>query len=142
MDRNIDQELVSIIIPTHNRYESLIRAVKSCLHQSYKNIEVIIIDDNYSNVNLRNKIIHQFGYTNHRIKLILSNEDLGATNARNIGIKNSRGKYISLLDDDDEYMPDRILKLMACFKKSRMKNLALVYSYGIIIYPIGNILIY
>lgn len=102
MDRNIDQELVSIIIPTHNRYESLIRAVKSCLHQSYKNIEVIIIDDNYSNVNLRNKIIHQFGYTNHRIKLILSNEDLGATNARNIGIKNSRGKYISFLDDDDE----------------------------------------
>ncbi|RTZ18438.1 glycosyltransferase, partial [Streptococcus pneumoniae] len=65
MDRNIDQELVSIIIPTHNRYEYLIRAVKSCLHQSYKNIEVIIIDDNYSNVNLRNKIIHQFGYTNH-----------------------------------------------------------------------------
>lgn len=105
-------------------------------------IKVIIIDDNYSNVNLRNKIIHQFGYTNHRIKLILSNEDLGATNARNIGIKNSRGKYISFLDDDDEYMPDRILKLMACFKKSRMKNLALVYSYGIIIYPIGNILIY
>ncbi|HEV0156694.1 TPA: glycosyltransferase, partial [Streptococcus pneumoniae] len=52
MDRNIDQELVSIIIPTHNRYESLIRAVKSCLHQNYKNIEVIIIDDNYSNVNL------------------------------------------------------------------------------------------
>ncbi|CYK60897.1 glycosyltransferase [Streptococcus pneumoniae] len=138
MDRNIDQELVSIIIPTHNRYESLIRAVKSCLHQSYKNIEVIIIDDNYSNVNLRNKIIHQFGYTNHRIKLILSNEDLGATNARNIGIKNSRGKYISFLDDDDEYMPDRILKLMACFKKSRMKNLALVYSYGIIIYPNGT----
>ncbi|CEO62065.1 glycosyltransferase [Streptococcus pneumoniae] len=114
MDRNIDQELVSIIIPTHNRYESLIRAVKSCLHQSYKNIEVIIIDDNYSN------------------------EDLGATNARNIGIKNSRGKYISFLDDDDEYMPDRILKLMACFKKSRMKNLALVYSYGIIIYPNGT----
>lgn len=138
MDRNIDQELVSIIIPTHNRYESLIRAVKSCLHQSYKNIEVIIIDDNYSNVNLRNKIIHQFGYTNHRIKLILSNEDLGATNARNIGSKNSRGKYISFLDDDDEYMSDRILKLMACFKKSRMKNLALVYSYGIIIYPNGT----
>lgn len=138
MDRNIDQELVSNIIPTHNRYESLIRAVKSCLHQNYKNIEVIIIDDNYSNVNLRNKIIHQFGYTNHRIKLILSNEDLGATNARNIGIKNSRGKYISFLDDDDEYMPDRILKLMACFKKSRMKNLALVYSYGIIIYPNGT----
>ncbi|WP_050965393.1 glycosyltransferase, partial [Streptococcus pneumoniae] len=47
MDRNIDQELVSIIIPTHNRYESLIRAVKSCLHQSYKNIEVIIPNHSY-----------------------------------------------------------------------------------------------
>ncbi len=52
-------------------------------------------------------------------------------------IKKILGKYISFLDDDDEYMSDRILKLMGLVKKSRMKNLALVYSYGIIIYPNG-----
>ncbi|WP_203180686.1 glycosyltransferase family 2 protein [Streptococcus mitis] len=138
MNRKTLGELVSIVIPTHNRYESLIRAVDSCIIQTYQNIEILIIDDNYSNIKLREKIISKFKNYDSRIKLILNNSDLGASKARNIGITESNGKYISFLDDDDEYMADRILKMMDCFQRTKIDNVAMIYSYGTIVYPTGK----
>ena len=49
-------DLVSVVIPTFNRYEQLFRAIESALSQTYRNIEVIVVDDNYDNKELRNKI--------------------------------------------------------------------------------------
>ncbi|WP_051120175.1 glycosyltransferase family 2 protein [Bacillus sp. 1NLA3E] len=87
---------VSIIIPTYNSESTIERAVISCLHQTFKDIEVIVIDDG------------SMDSTRHIIKKIKDNrlryyyfENSGRSKARNRGIENARGKYIQFLDSDD-----------------------------------------
>ena len=96
--------IVSIIVPTHNRPELLSRAVSSLLNQSYKEIEIIVIDDGSScDVS---RVLSRFD--DERIKFHRNSTPLGACYARNIGISLSQGKFITFLDDDDEFLPSRI----------------------------------
>lgn len=101
--------LVSIVIPTHNRSDMLQRALSSVFNQTYQNIEVIVVDDGSQDDTqevLKN-------YIDSRLKVLKNEVPKGACNARNKGIQEASGEFVTFLDDDDEYLPQRIEKLMA-----------------------------
>lgn len=100
----MNKEKVSIIIPTYNRENSLLKSVKSVLDQSYKNIEIIVVDD--ASVDNSEKIIKKI--KDKRIKYIKLTENKGAANARNVGIKKSTGEYIAFQDSDDVFKHSKI----------------------------------
>jgi len=118
--------LVSVIIPTYKRpYWVLMRAVKSVLDQSYTNLEVIIVDDSGTNDTNRNDVENEIRkITDHRVRYIQHAYNQGACKARNTGIENSRGNYIAFLDDDDEWLPN---KLELQLKKMDASQAGLVY---------------
>jgi len=100
---------VSVIIPTHNRAEFLLSAITSVLNQTFQNFEVIIIDD--ASKDHTREVIANFNDT--RIKVIHNQVSKGAAGARNIAIMNSNCEYTAFLDDDDEWVPEK-LKMQTC----------------------------
>jgi len=96
--------LVSVIIPTYNRAEELKRAMKSVLNQTYRNLELIIIDDG-SIDDTENTV--QF-FSDDRIKYLRNDENMGVAHSRNRGLAIARGNYVSFLDSDDEWLEDKL----------------------------------
>jgi teichuronic acid biosynthesis glycosyltransferase TuaG len=97
--------LISVIVATHNRAHILYETIKSILHQTYQNFELIIIDDN-SNDNTYD-IISSFN--NSKIKYhLLKISSGGPAIPRNIGIKYSNGIYIAFCDDDDIWKKNKL----------------------------------
>lgn len=104
-NQNYDYKpLVSIIIPNYNKEKYLDKCLKSILDQSYENYEVIIVDDASTDSSV--SIIEK--YINNKIKLIKLNENKGIAYARNIGLKNSKGRMICFLDSDDYWNQDKL----------------------------------
>lgn len=102
--------IVSIIIPTY-KGSSLKRAIESVLKQSYQYFELIIVDDNGLGTVEQiatEKTVKEYSY-DKRVKYIAHKTNKNGSVARNKGVKASSGKYIALLDDDDEFTPDCIL---------------------------------
>ena len=105
---NLLSPKVSVIIPTHKRPDSLITAINSVLEQTYKNIEIIIVNDT--------GIIHESQKEYHNVISLFKGKvtyinllyNTGGGNARNVGIEKSTGEYICFLDDDDIYLPERV----------------------------------
>lgn len=104
--------LVTVIIPTYRRtVDFLSRAVESVACQTYKNIEIIVIDDSPDTYEHRNDIKKYMESVATDCILYFQNEkNIGGSLARNRGISLARGEYISFLDDDDEYMAEKIEK--------------------------------
>lgn len=117
--------LFSIIITTYGRGNKIERAVLSCLNQKYQdNYEIIVVDDNgrdTENQILTENILKKYS----NIKYIKLDKNMGANFARNIGITKAKGKYICLLDDDDEFMEEKLLELE---KEIIISNPDLIYS--------------
>ncbi len=108
-----NNSIVSIIIPTYGRPKSLKMAIDSCLSQTYKNIEIIVIDDNNISSNARietEELIDSNYKDNKKVIYLRMPENSGAPKARNYGISEAKGKYITFLDDDDEYYENSIEK--------------------------------
>jgi len=115
----LDNNLVSIVVPTFNRTFTFERAINSLISQKYTNIQVIIVNDNFDievKDFIRNSVSnYQNKFPNFNIKYIESDKNLGSAKARNLGILSSHGEYITFLDDDDLYLPEKIstqLKVM------------------------------
>ncbi len=106
-------ELISIIIPVYNTEDYLDKCLKSIINQTYKNIEIIIIDDG-SNDNSK-KIIDQYMDKDYRIKYYYQNNS-GVAIARNLGIDKSNGNYIAFIDSDDYIDLKFIEKMYATIK--------------------------
>ena len=102
----MEDNLVSIITPIYNGETYIEECIKSVLNQSYKNIEMIIIDDG-STDNSEN-IIKKYTNTFPFVKYIKCNENKGVWAARNIGVENANGRFISFLDTDDLYKKNKI----------------------------------
>jgi glycosyltransferase involved in cell wall biosynthesis len=116
------EPLISVIIPTKNRLPLLKKALKSIYDQTYKNLEIIVIDacsdDGTSDyLNTESKL--------KNIKIYRSDVPLKAGKARNIGITNATGSYIAFLDDDDEWMPEKLEKQITLFNDA---DIGLVYT--------------
>jgi glycosyltransferase involved in cell wall biosynthesis len=103
MDQN---PCVSVIIPTYNRAEMLIRAIRSVLKQTYEDYEIIVVDDGSTDDTA--KVMK--AYENDKFKYIRYSLNKGGAFARNLGLDSSRGKYIAFLDSDDEWLPTKLEK--------------------------------
>lgn len=104
--------MVSIIIPTYKGSSGLSRAIDSVLKQSYKDFEVIVVDDNIPESEERHKteVVMMRYEADLRIRYLKHVQNLNGAAARNTGIAAANGEYIAFLDDDDYYLPERIQK--------------------------------
>jgi glycosyltransferase involved in cell wall biosynthesis len=98
-------KLVSYVLPTYNRQTYLSEAINSILGQTYKNIELIIIDDGSTDDS--NIILDYFKKKDKRVK-VFHQENKGISAARNNGIRRAKGDYIAVADSDDLSNPERI----------------------------------
>ena len=114
---------VSVIIPTFNRAHLLGRAIQSVLDQTYRDFELIIVDD-ASTDNTR-EVLKSF--KDERIIYIKHDKNWGAAVARNIGIREARGEYIAFQDSDDEWLPEKLEKQIKVFE-SALPAVGVVYT--------------
>jgi len=122
-----ESALVSAVIITYKRpWEILERAVKSALNQTYENLEVIVVndypDDAKSVESIRRNLCK---LDEKRIKYIVHEKNMGACKARNTGIIAANGQYVALLDDDDEWLPEKTSRQIEGFIN---ESIGMVYS--------------
>lgn len=116
-------ELISVVIPTWNRANTIVRAVRSVLLQDYKDIEIIIIDD----ASTDNTFEVVSTILDSRIKYFRLEKNVGPAQARNMGIKYSSGKYIAFQDSDDYWEKSKLSIQMKSFQGGS-SELGLVYT--------------
>ena len=114
--------LVSIITPSYNSSKFINDCVNSVFSQTYKNWEMIIVDD-CSEDNSK-EIISELSTKDKRIKPIFLEKNVGAAEARNIAIRQSKGKYVAFLDSDDLWNPKKLEKQLYFMNKNEI-----VFSY-------------
>lgn len=122
--------LVSVIITTYKRADMINRALNSILNQTYKNIEIIVVDDNglgNSFQQLTEKKLKSL-IEAKEITYIPLQKNVGGSQARNFGVKSSNGDYIAFLDDDDEFLENSIEERLSVFMETSNKKLAIVAS--------------
>lgn len=112
---------VSVIIPTYNRKDYVTEAIDSVLNQTYKDFEVIVVDDGSTDGTgeiLKEKYRNKIRY--------FYKENSGCASARNYGIRNALGEYIAFLDSDDKYLPKKLEDQIRILEKN--KEIGFVYS--------------
>ena len=108
--------LVSVVIPYFKKKEYIKDALNSVLSQTYKNLEIILIYDDESKVDL--DFIKKLSFGDKRIKLIINSNNLGAGESRNTGVNLSDGEYCAFLDSDDRWHPQKIELQLNFMKKN------------------------
>ena len=116
-------ELVSVIIPTYNRFKSLLETIKSIKNQTYKNIEIIVVNDHSSE---NDYYSHDWSKENVKIiQLLKGTKEIYNHSApgivRNHGIKIASGEYIAFCDDDDMWLPSKVELQLQALKKTDCK---------------------
>ena len=124
----MSHKMVSVIIPSYGQPVYLENAINSILSQTYSDWELIIVDDNNPDTLSRaetERLVN--GYDDKRIKYIKHPYNKNGAAARNTALKVARGEFVSFLDSDDEYFPNR---LEECIKvlSSKSDNIAGVYT--------------
>jgi glycosyltransferase involved in cell wall biosynthesis len=104
---------VSVVIPTHNRASLLKRAIDSVRNQTYKNLEIIVVDDASSDDTP--SVVR--GILDDRLQYLRHERNRGGAATRNTGIRAATGKYIAFLDDDDEWEPEKTELQLAAIEK-------------------------
>ncbi|WP_413307858.1 glycosyltransferase [Bacillus sp. 1P10SD] len=115
MVENLQSEKISIIVPIYNVEPYLERCLYSICRQTYKNLEIILIDDGSNDNSL--KISEEFAFKDRRIKVI-TQKNQGVSAARNTGIDASTGNYIAFVDSDDYIHPEMYERLYSLLKKN------------------------
>ena len=104
-----DEPLVSVIIPVYNVSRYLPKCLDSVISQTWRNLEIIVIDDGSTDGS--GSICDQYAKRDDRIKVIHS-PNRGLSSARNLGLDNLRGQFISFIDSDDWIEPDAVETLV------------------------------
>ena len=106
--------MISVIIPNYNREMVICETVQSVLDQSYKNIEILVIDDASTDrsVEVLAKI------RDKRVRCVVQKEHKGANYCRNLGVSESHGEYLAFQDSGTIWLPDKLQKQMERLKKS------------------------
>lgn len=104
----MDHPLVSVIIPTYNRREYVQEAIDSALGQTYKNVEIVVVDDG-STDQTQEALCNRYGKQIH----YFFQDNQGESVARNVAIRRSTGEYIALLDSDDIWLPHKLEQQVA-----------------------------
>ncbi|MCD8147413.1 MAG: glycosyltransferase [Clostridiales bacterium] len=109
------EPLVSIIVPVYNAEKTLERCVDSVLHQEYKNLELILIND--GSTDSSGALCRAFADDDPRVRLI-DKANSGVSDSRNRGIDAAQGEYIQFLDSDDWITPDATRLMVGCAQRS------------------------
>ena len=108
--------VVSVIITTFKRPELLVRAIESVLSQTYRDFEIIVVDD--ANSSASQAKVHTIDTGSIPLVYLKNDVPKGANYSRNKGIRHARGKFVAGLDDDDEFLPERLEVLLENFDAS------------------------
>lgn len=119
------RELISVIMPTCNRPDTIVDAINSLIVQTYRNWELIVIEDG-SDCGVEGLIS---GYEDDRIRFVRHEVQRGAAAARNTGLDHASGTAIVYLDDDDQYDPDFLLISLNSMRRSGRR---MFYSAGML----------
>ena len=109
--------LVSVVIPTRNRPKLVCRAVRSVLNQTYKSLEIIVVIDGPDPATLQ--ALETLGEP--RVRVVSLPSTLGGSTSRNIGAGEANGKWVALLDDDDEWLPTKLETQILLSQRSSYK---------------------
>lgn len=128
-------ETVSVIVPTYNQTEKFERAIRSIVNQNYKNIEIVVVDDNVNQKTSR-EIVRILKDINTVPIIYYKNEvNVGSVMSRNKGIELSTGSYITFLDDDDYYDEEKIKKqlekMLSNYSLYSVCNITLIHKNGL-----------
>lgn len=118
-----DNPLVSVIIPTYKRSECICNTIDSVLNQTYSNIEIIVVDDNGKGTleqQETERLLSEY-IKNNKIIYVVHEVNKNGSAARNTGFRNSKGKYINFLDDDDVFYPRKIEIQVDILKKTEVR---------------------
>jgi len=116
--------LVTVYIATHNRADLLIRAIKSVLSQSYQNIELIVADDGSTDESYEKLLPY---IKSSKVIYVKNDHPKGACVARNLAIDIAKGELITGLDDDDEFLPNRVSHMVELFSTELYSCIASPY---------------
>ena len=116
-------KLVSVIIPVYNAEDFVARTIRSVLNQTYRELEIIIIDDGSPDRSIN--VCQQFD--DSRIKIVRQ-KNRGLAGARNTGIRHASGSYIALIDADDLWTPNKIKEHVQHFETSPTVGVSFSYS--------------
>jgi len=114
--------LVSVVIPTRNRIDLLVRSIHSVINQTFTDWEIIVVDD--ASTDATESIMSE--KKSNQIHYFRLNQKSGGAVARNFGINNSNGELVAFLDDDDEWMPEKLQKQIDCMTQD--KQLGICYT--------------
>ena len=120
---NICRPLVSVITPAFNAEKYINEAIDSVLSQTYKDIELIVVDDCSSD--RTQSIVEEYIRLDDRVKYIRMQSNYGVAEARNNGIRLAQGRFIAFLDSDDIWLPEKIERQI---KFMQEKNASLIFS--------------
>lgn len=126
--KSADNPLVTVYMPTYNRASLLSRAIESVLSQTYSNFELIIVDD--GSTDNTHDLLAAYAKQDNRITYYINEHNQGACVSRNKAIKKAQGKFITGLDDDDYFLPNRLESFVTAWSV-REKDVILLFSrYG------------
>ena len=124
---NLELPLVSVIIPAYNAERFIEKTLNSVLSQTYKNIEVLVVDDGSQDRTA--EIVRSIAAQNQRV-ILLQQPNSGVAAARNLAIQNSKGEFIAPIDADDIWYPQNIEKQVQCMLESDA-SVGLVYAWSV-----------
>ena len=112
-------DLVSVIIPYYKKRNFVRETINSVLNQTYENLEIIIIYDDTNQNDF--EFLKEIEKLDNKIRVLKNISRLGAGFSRNLGIENSKGKYIAFLDADDTWSQDKLKKQILFMEKNNYK---------------------
>ncbi|MGI0015089.1 MAG: glycosyltransferase family 2 protein, partial [Nitrososphaera sp.] len=115
---------ISVLIPTYNRPEFLRLAIVSVLNQTFQDFEIIVVDD--ASWTPGTQSVTE-GFADKRIKYVRHPVNRGLSAARNSGIRAAVGRYIALLDDDDEWLEEKLARQFSVIESSPLR-VGVVYT--------------
>lgn len=121
--------MVSVVIPTFKRPDLLKRLLNSIYKQTVQPNEIIVVDDCSNMPNEYKEVINEFSSKLANLQYIALDKNSGAPNARNQGIKIASSEWISLVDDDDEWLPFKLEKQIDLINNKSNEKLGLVYTW-------------
>ena len=124
MPKMTDSPRVTVVIPAYNRASLLPRAVTSVLAQTYEDYELIIVDDGPTDDTA--EVIQSF--EDPRIRTVRHADNKGQSAAQNTGIRLARGEYVAFLDDDDEWLAEKLLRQVRTLDASGPR-VGLIYTW-------------
>jgi teichuronic acid biosynthesis glycosyltransferase TuaG len=121
--------MVSIITPSHNSSRFIVQTIISVFNQTYNDWELIIVDDCSTDNSL--DVIYETAGNNPKVKITALKANVGAAEARNVGLRQALGRYIAFLDSDDVWCPNKLEHQLAFMSSNN-------YSFSFTAYDLMN----